>query len=419
MNVLLAIVLGYGAVIGPKPKGVIVDSYICENVTLKDFARLTDGAKLGKTHLALNGSGFFITEDGYLFTNYHVVEDAVELVVVKDGVAYLADVVAKTRKHDLALLKINAFPRTKDGIVETRKLPRFVPLKRSDESSCRVGETVYVVGYPQIDLQGLEPKVTRGIVSSLSGFKGEEDNFQMDAAIQHGNSGGPVVDEYGRLVGVAVAFARGQNVNYAVKLKEVVALLPQEVELETTVVRRRKPSADMIEKVVKSTALVLNYQAGSVGKFEDAPNDTAYRERQTMLRKSILAARMCKLRRDWNGLKSITDGILERHGEVDDVKDMNDLARDELGFHLTIFAEVEGCEVKAHVTPICGFRDLEVECEKATAVSGGSARRGFPIEAKLSYEDDEWIWSGTLKCVYDWHGTKEVRVIMKRSGKKL
>ena len=85
-----------------------------------------------------------------------------------------------------------------------------------------------------------------------------------------------------------------------------------------------------------------------------------------------------------NGLKAITDAILARHDEVSDVKDMNDLARDELGLHLTIFAEVEGREVKARVTPVCGFRDSEVECEKATAVSGGSVRRGFPIEAKLS-----------------------------------
>ena len=77
---------------------------------------------------------------------------------------------------------------------------------------------------------------------------------------------------------------------------------------------------------------------------------------------------------------------------------MNDLARDELGLHLTIFAEVE--------------------CEKATAVSGGSVRRGFPIEAKLSYEDDEWVWTGILKCVYDWHGTKEVRVVMMRHFRK-
>ena len=106
MRHLLAVLLGYAAVVGPKPDGVIEDSYIRENVKMEDFVRLTAGAKAGRAHLAGNGSGFFMTEDGYLVTNHHVVEGAAELVVVKDGVAYLANLVAKTKAHDLALLKI-------------------------------------------------------------------------------------------------------------------------------------------------------------------------------------------------------------------------------------------------------------------------------------------------------------------------
>lgn len=104
----LATLFAFGVVIGPRPDGIVRDSFIRAGVTLKDFNRLTEGSRSGKTHYAGNGSGFFITEDGYLVTNHHVIEDAAELVVVKDGVAYLADVKAKNRELDLALLKINA-----------------------------------------------------------------------------------------------------------------------------------------------------------------------------------------------------------------------------------------------------------------------------------------------------------------------
>ncbi len=420
MKLVFAALLAYGAVIGPRPKGVVQDSFIRDNVKIEDFPRLTDNARQGKTHYEGQGSGFFITEDGYLVTNHHVVDGAAELVVVKDGVAYLADLKAQNKQHDLALLKINAFPRSNKGVLKVRGLPRFTPLKRSDELSCRIGQTVLVVGFPQIRLQGLEPKVTRGIVSSLSGFMGEQDNFQMDAAIQGGNSGGPVVDEFGRLVGVAVASLKNSdNVHYAVNLREVVRFLPKDIDFETSVSRRRRDSADVAARIIKSTALILNYAKGPDGGPLALPvDDTARRESITYRRKAVIDARMCKLRRDWAGLKRITDAILAAYGEVEGVREMNDLARDELGLHLVIVAEADGRDVKARIQPIRGFKDKYVDCERPTAVFGGTEQRHFPIEAKLTYEDDDWFWGATFKCIYDWHGTKEVRVTLKHVGKK-
>lgn len=419
MNFLLALVFAYGAVIGTRPEGVVEDSFIRDGVKIEDFQRLTDNAKKGVTHLDSSGSGFFITADGYLLTNNHVVDQAAELVVVKDGVAYKAELKAKNKEHDLALLKVNAFPRSTNGVMVVNGLPRFSPLKRSDEESCRVGQSVLVVGYPQIQLQGVEPKVTRGIVSSLSGFKGEKDNFQMDAAIQGGNSGGPVVDEWGRVIGVSVAtLLGGQNVNYAVKLAEVIRFLPKDVKLESSVLCKRRSAADVVADVIKSTVLILNYTKGSYGKIKESATDTERREDAAQLRKSVLYARMCKLRKEWGDLKAVTDSILERHGEVEDVKAMNDLARDELGLHLIIVAEADGHDVAAKIKPICGFKDDFVECEKPVALYGGVVKRRFPVEAKLLFEDDEWMWAGELKCEYDWRGTKEVRVQLKHVGKK-
>lgn len=59
-----------------------------------------------------------------------------------------------------------------------------------------------------------------------------------------------------------------------------------------------------------------------------------------------------------------------------------------------------------------------MDCERPTAVFDSAEQRHFPIEAKLTYEDDDWFWGATFKCIYDWHGTKEVRVTLKHIGKK-
>lgn len=415
MTAILVPLLAYVAIIGSHPDATLTNAFICDNVDMADLPRLTEKAQQGETHLVGNGSGFFITEDGYLITNHHVVDGAAELVVVNDGTAYLAELRAKNAKRDLALLKINAFRQTGNGVQNVH----FTPLSRSSDKTCRVGQSVLVVGFPQIDLQGLEPKVTRGIVSSLSGFKGEKNNFQMDAAIQGGNSGGPVVDEWGELVGVAVAkLEGGENVNYAITLEELIAFLPKHIKFSPSTIRRRRDYADIAENVIKSTALILKYAKGSHGKIDMRADNAAQRETITMLRQAIISAKLHKLHKEWDKLRRLTDSILAQHGEVEDIREMNNLARDELGLHLTIIAETDGNDVPAIIHPICGFKDKYVECERPTAVFDKVEQRHFPIEAKLTYEDDDWFWAGTLKCVYNWHGTKEIRVKLKHVSKK-
>ena len=81
------------------------DSFIRDGVKPKDLDHLTEKARTGRTHLSGFGSGFFITKDGYILTNCHVVEDAVEIVVLHGGTAYQANVTAKNKERDLALLE--------------------------------------------------------------------------------------------------------------------------------------------------------------------------------------------------------------------------------------------------------------------------------------------------------------------------
>ena len=421
MRVLLSLVLAYVAVVGPREGGQIHDSFLRDDVKPEDFPRLTENARRGRTHLAASGSGFFITKDGYVLTNHHVVDGAKEVVVIRKGTAYLADVVAKNKELDLGLLKVNLFPRATNGTYVVG-IPTVPALEFSDD--CKVGQSVYAIGFPKTQDLGYEPKVTRGIVNSLTGFKGNKHRFQMDAGIDSGNSGGPVVDDFGHVVGVAVAGymgSRSANINYAVNMESVRKFMPKTVKVSWGVAGRRIPPEKMSQKVIDSLVFILIYNEGACERITSTvtdPDDARNRENATRLKKAMLDAKWCKLKKEWKDLLEITDWILDVQGDVGEVRAWNDLARDELGMHLIIVAEADGHDVVARVKPICGFKEELVECGRPVALFGGRDKRGFDVEAKLTYEDDEWEWAGELKCVYDWRGTKEKRIVLKHVGKK-
>ena len=400
---------------------LVYDSFIRDDVKPADYEKLTENAKRGRTHLAGSASGFFITKDGYILTNHHVVDEAAEIVVVRKETAYRAFIVAKNKEHDIALMKINLFPRGTNGVYALNGLPVVPFLPIADE--CALGQTVYAFGYPMPgDALGYEPKMTRGIVSSLTGKNDRKDWFQMDLMITFGNSGGPILNEYGAVVGVAQGGMPSLvNANWAVNMETVRKFLPRTVMIARSMSGRKLSSEKLSQQAIDALLFVLIYKEGACERipFTAAdPNDSQKRERATQIRQALLNAKLLRIRKDWRGLRELTDGILEC-GEYAEAREMNNLARDELGLHLVVIAEADGRDVVATVKPICGFKDDgEVECGKPTCLYGGKMRRGFDVEAKLMYEDDEWSWSGDLKCVYDWHGTKEKRVVLKHIGKR-
>jgi serine protease Do len=162
-----------------------------------------------------SGSGFIITEDGYVLTNNHVVEGATKLEVTLDtGEKFQADVIGTDPMIDLGLIKIDP---------KGRKLPT-VPLGDSD--SLRIGQWVMAVGNPLT----LERTVTVGVVSGKKRQVPIGDtipalaNFiQTDAAINFGNSGGPLLDGQGRVVGISTAIYRGEwaeGIGFAIPINE-------------------------------------------------------------------------------------------------------------------------------------------------------------------------------------------------------
>jgi serine protease Do len=161
------------------------------------------------------GSGFIITPDGYVLTNNHVVEGATKLQVTLDtGEKYEADVVGTDPMIDLGLLKID--PKGK-------KLPTL-PL--GDSESLKIGQWVMAIGNPF----ALERTVTVGVVSGKKRQVGIGEtipalaNFiQTDAAINFGNSGGPLIDGQGRVVGISTAIQRGEmaeGIGFAIPINE-------------------------------------------------------------------------------------------------------------------------------------------------------------------------------------------------------
>ncbi len=167
------------------------------------------------------GSGFIVSEDGYILTNHHVIGDA-DVITVKlhDGSEYEAKIVGSDEKSDIAVIKI-------DG----NDLPT---LKVGDSDEIKIGEWVLAIGNPF----GLTATLTSGIVSakgrSTVGIADYEDFIQTDAAINPGNSGGPLINLEGEVVGVNTAiFSRSggyMGIGFAIPINMVTYIKEQLIE---------------------------------------------------------------------------------------------------------------------------------------------------------------------------------------------
>ncbi|BDA83713.1 serine peptidase [Aureimonas sp. SA4125] len=151
------------------------------------------------------GSGFFISDDGYLVTNNHVVDGGENFtVVMDDGKEYDAKLIGTDKRTDLAVLKVDA------------KNQKFTYVEFGDDSKARTGDWVVAVGNPF----GLGGSVTAGIISARGrdiGAGPYDDFLQIDAAVNRGNSGGPAFNLEGKVIGVntAIFSPSGGNVGIA------------------------------------------------------------------------------------------------------------------------------------------------------------------------------------------------------------
>jgi serine protease Do len=161
------------------------------------------------------GSGFVISQDGYIVTNNHVVDDADQIKVkLSNGKEYAGKVVGRDPKTDLAVIKVE---KTSD----------LHPLTLGNSEDLKVGSWVVAIGSPF----GLEQTVTAGIVSAKGRVigSGPYDNFiQTDASINPGNSGGPLVNMKGEVVGINTAIIpNGQGIGFAIPINTAKEIVPQ------------------------------------------------------------------------------------------------------------------------------------------------------------------------------------------------
>ena len=164
----------------------------------------------------------------YVITSYHVVHGSKSISVrLTNGERIDATIAVKDTNNDIAILKLSKSPTSRQNIITL-----------GDSSSVKTGDRVFTYGFPLVDLLGhQEPRYSEGFINSLSGMSNDPRLFQVSIPIQPGNSGGPVFNEKGELIGIATSSidseqtkkvfgAIPQNVNFAIKSSYINSLLP-------------------------------------------------------------------------------------------------------------------------------------------------------------------------------------------------
>lgn len=204
-------------------------------LTTTESPRTTEGDGANAASRSTTGSGFLVSEGGLVATNAHVVADRQTIAVTlgEPRRTYAASVLILDRDNDLAILLLEGFAF--DAVFSTE-----IPYGIADSAEPSVGDSVLAAGYPVSSILGGELRVTDGIISSRSGIQGAPNVFQITNPLQPGNSGGPLFNESGDVVGIAVASVNAgaflgltgslpQNINFAVKssyLRSLIAMLP-------------------------------------------------------------------------------------------------------------------------------------------------------------------------------------------------
>jgi S1-C subfamily serine protease len=203
-----------------------------------------------------SGSGFFVSQNGFFLTNYHVIEKADRILVKTSDGDFPAKIAKIDPANDVAVIKV-------DGI--------FGCLPLGATRDVALGDPVITIGYPNIDIQGVAPKLTAGEISSLSGMGDDPRVFQISVPIQPGNSGGPLVDQRGNVIGITTAQlsslgmlkSRGsipQNVNYAIKISYAQLLLDGIPGLSEKLLKPESSVSErsaVVERTKRATAIVL------------------------------------------------------------------------------------------------------------------------------------------------------------------
>ena len=212
-------------------------------------------AEAVRKEMTSSGTGFLITKNGYIITNNHVIENARSIKITGlNGdyhTSYKATVEITDPHNDLAILKI------KDD-----KFKSLVNIPYSfNFTTANVGENCFVLGYPLISSMGTDIKLTTGVISAKTGYGGNTAEYQISAPVQPGNSGGPLFDKNGNIIGVVKAkHTEAENAGYAVKssyIRNLVELLPISISLSNSNRLAGKALPKQVELASKAVCLII------------------------------------------------------------------------------------------------------------------------------------------------------------------
>ena len=227
-----------------------------------------------KEQLPQSGSGFFVSKMGHVITNAHVVQNCNRVTIGDNANKQVpAEIVNADKSNDLALLKLSTlemasaesqFLIQKLGIVVVPLASKG--LLRSED--VKLGEKVLVAGYPFGEFFSNTIKVTTGVVSATRGAGDDSGQFQLDAAVQPGNSGGPIYDSGGNIVGVVIsqldklkmAKAIGsmpENVNFGIKASTVRQFLTSSGLPSKKSERTEEKSTEQLAEIARNQALMV------------------------------------------------------------------------------------------------------------------------------------------------------------------
>jgi S1-C subfamily serine protease len=196
-----------------------------------------------------SATGFCVSKAGYFVTAQHFTKHVHKMKIQAESKLYDAVLVSEDAANDIAVLKI------------AQPFPDALAVRPS--KGVRFGEAVATIGFPQIGVQGSQAKLGRGEVSSLSGIRDDPRQFQISVPVQPGNSGGPLLDLFGNVVGVVVGrLENGQSVNYAIKSNLLINLLeavPQLTDLPAPVSGEPLKFEEMVAKARPAVVLVQGF----------------------------------------------------------------------------------------------------------------------------------------------------------------
>jgi len=192
---------------------------------------------------APQGTGSVIGSSGFILSCAHVLKDEKQATIMLDGKRYLADVVKANKDADLALLKLREKPAGSMHVLSFRG--------RSHEYN--MGEDVFTIGYPLSRILGSHPRMTKGLLSATTGLHDDPNQIQVSAEIQPGNSGGPLLDHDGQIIGVVA-----QTVNPWRIAQETGGALPQNINFAI----KNGPILDFLKNAGASAFSEVTYDKG-------------------------------------------------------------------------------------------------------------------------------------------------------------